>query len=256
MRRFPRHPCPQGRRRRDDLHARPLARADGRGRLRGRQGRLARKAHHPHHRRGTPAQRHGRQAGAHLPRRQRAALQQDRTPGGHAGAQRADRPGPHGQRGRAGKRRRLPAPAGNARPQGARLRALAGAGPPGVLHREARPQAQVVRPPGLDAPPLLLRRHDHQLDDALERRGHVGDRPGADRAGRDRGDRHLPAAGELLERAHEVRRQDAFCGRREVDLPDRVPLPENRRDRRLGPRRLPPAQGRAGLDPRLEAGAR
>ena len=53
-------------------------------------------------------------------------------------------------------------------------------------------QAQSLRATRLDAAPVLLRRHDHQLDHAFERRGGVVCRLGADRAGRDRGHGEYP----------------------------------------------------------------
>ncbi len=128
---LPRTAGPQGHRRRDDLHARPLARADGPGGDGGGQGRVAGKADHAQHRRRPQAGRRGQATETRVPRRQRVAVLPAHRAGGRTGPQRPDRQGPHGDRGRAGQRRRLPAAAGNARAAGTGLRALARARPRG-----------------------------------------------------------------------------------------------------------------------------
>ena len=64
--------------------------------------------------------------------------------------------------------------------------ALARPGPAGPVHRVPRPQAPSLRAARLDAASVLLRRHDHQLDDPLERRRGLRHRPGPHRPGGDR----------------------------------------------------------------------
>ena len=76
---------------------------------------------------------------------------------------------------------RLPAATGNARSPGTGLRTLAGACHACTLYREARPYPEVLRPSGLDAAPVLLRRYDHQLGRPPDRHHAVGQRYGPHR---------------------------------------------------------------------------
>ena len=82
-----------------------------------------------------------------------------------------------------GSGRWLSAPVRHAGAAGTGLRTWQGLGTAGALYRAPGPQAAGLRAARLDAAFVLLRRHDYQLDDPLERRGHVRHRPGADRAG-------------------------------------------------------------------------
>ena len=143
---LPRDPRPQGHRRGDDLRARPLARADGPGGAwrRARTCRWRSRSRAASAKDASSADA-AKRLKPRVPRRQRAAVLPAHRPGRRVGPQRADRQGAHGDGGRAGQRRRLPAAAGDARAAGARLRALAGAGPPRPVHREAGHQAEGLR---------------------------------------------------------------------------------------------------------------
>ena len=183
-------------------------------------------------------------AGPRVPRRQRAAVLPAHRAGGRAGPQRADRQGAHGDGGRAGQRRRLPAAARDARAAGTRLRGVARPGPARPVHRVPRHQAQGLRAAGLDAAPLLLRRHDHQLDDALERRGHVRHRPGADRArSRSKARGEYPPADSFWNVLLKFEVKMRFANGVAVDLSHRKAVLQDRGDRRLGLRRVHAASG-------------
>ena len=243
---FPRPAGPKRHRGRDDLRARPLARADGAGGDGGGQGRLAGEAHHPLHRRGPQLADDGRQQSGRIfrvdselrsyPHIVQAA---ELVRNGRIGKVHTVTVGVPGSDVGCPPQPDMPVP------DGVGLRALAGAGPAGPVHRETRPQTQGIRPPRLDAAPLLLRRHDYQLDDPLERRGHVC--TGLERTGpvEIEGTGEYPPADSFWNVLLEVRGQDAIRQRRPLDLPDRKAVLQDRGERRLDLRRLYPAPGRA-----------
>ncbi len=232
-RRLPRGARSPGRRRGDDLDARPLARADGRRGTQGRQGRLARETHdalrqrRPHHRQPREA------AQPRLPRGQRVPLARALPPRRGAGAQRAPRHAAHDPiefaaravSGRTGGRRHAARRVG--------LRHVARARTAGALHAEAR--ARAARPPqpsGLVSQPPVRRRHAHQLGRAPQRHRDVGERHRAHRSHRSAGHGQLPRR-RGVERARELRR----------DVPVRQRRPDDVQDGRAAR----PLRGRQGL---------
>ena len=174
----------QGRGRRAHQHPGPLARAARDRRRRGRQGRLPPEAGLAHHRRGPGPQRRGPPHRAHLPDRQPAALRAAVPLRGRARPQRAHRPAEDGDH-RPSRRPLGRRGARDAGPEEPRLRDVAGLDPPRLLHREARPPAGGLRPPGLAPLRAVRRRHDHGLGRPPRRLRPLGDGDGAHRARRD-----------------------------------------------------------------------
>ncbi len=211
----------QGRGRRRDLDAGPLARADRDRRGRGRQGRLPAEAGVAHHRRGPGAQQRRAPDGTHLPDRQPAALGAAVPLRGRARAQRAHRQAEDGLRGPA--RRSFGRPgAGDAGSEEPRLREVARLDAVGLLHREARSPAGGLRPPRLAALRAVRRRDDHRLGRPPHRQRPLGDGDRVHRPRRDLGHRRVPEE-RAVGRSRPVPDRGRLRGRRAHDRERRVP---------------------------------
>ena len=111
--------------------------------------------------------------------------------------------------------------AGDAGPEGPQLRDVAGLDASRLLHREARPPAGGLRPPGLAAVRAVRGRDDHRLGRPPHRQRPLGDGHGAHRAGRDLRLGGVPEEGPLG-RARAVPDRGGLRGRRADDRERRV----------------------------------